>query len=184
MRFPILSAVFIAFLAIPFAACGGDDDACGPTRGTIIEVTDGDTIKVMTSDEEVITVRLLLTDTPETTKGKEECYGQEAKALTMSFKNSSVKLSYESKDECTDMYGRYLAYVKPEGESESINEKLVAGGYARVCRIECDESRYDDFADLERDAQESERGVWNTDVCPDGHNLSSWGASGCNRRCR
>ena len=175
----------IALFVISLAACGGSDDkACGPTRGEITEVTDGDTIKVTTDDEETITVRLLLTDTPETTKGKEECYGQEAKALTMRFKYKTVKLSYEPGDSCTDMYGRYLAYVLPEGETKSINEQLVGGGYARVCRIDCDEARYEEFADLESAAQESELGVWDTDTCPDGHQLSSWGASGCNKKCK
>lgn len=186
MRSSMIIPICMSLFATPFAVsgCGGDDDACGPTKGEITEVTDGDTIKVTTEDEETITVRLLLTDTPETTKGKEECYGQKAKALTKSFLFKRVKLSYESGDSCTDMYGRYLAYVTPAGESQSINEQLVAGGFARVCRIGCDESKYDEFADLEAAAQESELGLWNTETCPDGYNLASWGASGCNRKCK
>lgn len=178
-------ALLVTCLApVPFvASCGGGDGssgACGPTSGEITAVTDGDTLEVTTDDDTTVTVRLLLTDTPETTKNKDECYGQQAKKLTQSFKYKRVTLSYDKSDgSCTDMYGRYLAYVLPEGESKTINEQLVGGGYARVCRTSCDEDRFQEFMDLESDAKESEKGVWNQDTCPGSTDLTTWGASGC-----
>ena len=135
----------------------------------------------------MIKVRLLLVDTPETQDvGVPDCYGPEAKEFTSKFRFHPVKLAYESKTDCKDHYDRYLAYVTPtDMESDkSINEQLIANGFARVCRIECDESRYEEFAELETEAKDSDVGLWNADSCPDSRTLSSWGASGCNGSCR
>ena len=169
---------------LALVSCGsGGQSPCGPTEGEIIGVTDGDTLTIE-ADGETYHVRLLLVDTPET-KGVNppDCYGPEASAFTASFRHHEVKLSYEPGDECMDVHDRLLAYVTPVGQKTSINEQLVAGGYARVCRINCDESRYEEFADLELEAQGADIGVWNADNCPDAY-TSSWGASGCNRSCQ
>ncbi len=180
----VLSALFLAAMG-----CGGgeEESSCGPTRGEIVGISDGDTLKVEADDGETYTIRLLLVDTPETNVDPGEspdCYGAEAKAFTSGFKYREVKLSYEPGDECLDRYGRLLAYVTPVGAQESLNEQLVAGGYARICRIDCDESRYDEFVELEDSAINDALGVWNEETCPGAADLDTWGASGCNQSCR
>lgn len=181
---PVLKIALCLASLLAFVSCGsGGDSPCGPTEGEIIDVTDGDTLTIE-ADGETYRVRLLLVDTPETQNvDTPDCYGPEASAFTASFKYHEVKLSYESGDECVDMYGRLLAYVTPVDQKASINEQLVAGGYARVCRIECDERRYEEFADLELSAQSADIGVWNAGNCPNAY-TESWGASGCNRSCQ
>jgi micrococcal nuclease len=178
-----LTTSLFSICALALAGLGCSENACGPAKGVISSITDGDTLVVETDDGESHKIRLLLVDTPETVD-RTDCYGPEAKAFVQTFMWHEVKLSYESGDDCQDMYGRLLAYVTPVGEKVSINEQLIAGGYARVCRIECDESRYSRFADLEEEAQNSDQGLWNPEICPNSYQLNTWGASGCNRKCQ
>ncbi len=181
----ILKRTICLAALIALVGCGsGKDASCGPARGEIIAVVDGDTLKIEADDGELYTVRLLLVDTPETKNvATPDCYGPEAAAFTASFRHQQVKLTYEPGDDCMDANDRLLAYVTLVDQDISINEQLVEGGYARVCRIECDERRYGEFAALEEEAIGAQRGVWNTEMCPDARKLSTWGASGCRRSC-
>ena len=90
--------------------CGAPQSKCGPPRGTVDYVIDGDTIAL--ADDAGTHLRLLLVDTPEITKGKNDCYGHEAAAFTTAFvTGKTLDLSYDE-NSCTDRYGRTLAYVK------------------------------------------------------------------------
>ncbi len=56
------------------AGCGSP---CGPSRGTVATVVDGDTVKLESGE----TVRYLMVDTPEVTSGKNECWGARGEDL-------------------------------------------------------------------------------------------------------
>ena len=56
------------------AGCGGDGADCGPSRAEVVRVIDGDTIELAGGQR----VRYLMIDTPESTGGNDECYGQQA----------------------------------------------------------------------------------------------------------
>ena len=89
-------------------------------------MVDGDTVDL----ESGVRIRLLLVDTPETTSGKMDCYGQQAKSFTTSsLDGKSVSLQYEAA-ECKDRFGRTLAYVTADGVEH--NTALVKNGYACV----------------------------------------------------
>ena len=96
----------------------------------VTRVIDGDTIEVAL-DNEIVAVRLIGIDTPETVNPTEpvECYGPAASRFTTSaLEGRPVRLEFDV--ERLDRYGRTLAYVWLD--SELFNETLVARGFAQV----------------------------------------------------
>ena len=112
----------------------------GQARGTatapwtVLEVLDGDTIRVA-RDRTVDTVRLLGVDTPETHHPTEPvgCYGPEASAYTAA-RLTGREVVLEGDVEGRDRYGRRLAYVLVGGRR--FNDELLALGYARLLVID------------------------------------------------
>ncbi len=141
-------------------ACGSEDppscrnSQCGPCEATVERVVDGDTIE-LTSGEKI---RYLLVDTPETTKGKLDCYGAEAKAFNTDLvEGQVVQLDYEP--DCTDMFGRLLAWVTLDGHD--INAMLVERGYACVLYIApSGADRKDELEQLQAQAKAAKKGMW------------------------
>ena len=132
----------------------GAGSSCGPTEAVVARVIDGDTIEL----EDGSRVRYLMVDTPESTNGKDDCFGAEATALNrMLVEGQTVTLRYDV--ECTDVYDRLLAYVEV-GDRE-INSLLVERGAACVLHIPPNgEDRVDEFEQLEDEARASLVGAW------------------------
>lgn len=137
-----------------FVGCGDDASRCGPTSATVTRVIDGDTIELGSGEK----IRLLMVDTPETTLGHDDCYGQEAKLFTTEvLLGKSIQLTYDKV--CQDAYGRLLAYVSVDGRE--INTLLVERGYARVLHIPPNgDDRLDEFETLEYQARTGSVGLW------------------------
>lgn len=107
-------------------------------RGTVSDVVDGDTIKVVSRGFET-PVRLIGIDTPETrAPGKPvQCFGPAASARTARLLplGRRVRLVTDPTQDTRDRYGRLLAYVYTAGRSGptgSVNHSLVATGHAKV----------------------------------------------------
>lgn len=114
-------------------------------------VFDGDTIKANCDGRE-FRVRLWGIDTPE----KKQSFGQEATGYTGSLVLGKT-LELEIKG--TDRYGRSLAMVKADGRS--VNEDIVAHGYAWVYRQYCNEEQIcGRLVDLEEQARKKGWGLW------------------------
>lgn len=142
------------YLVVLLAACGGGGSPCGPTEGKVDRVIDGDTI-VLASGEKI---RYLLVDAPETTNGHNDCYGSNAAQFNTDLVlGKAVQLSYDV--ECTDMYGRLLAYVSVDGQE--VNSLMVQRGYACVLHIPPDgDDRADEFKMYQLEAKTANRGLW------------------------
>lgn len=127
---------------------------CGPTTAHVERVIDGDTIELTTGER----VRYLLVDTNEITNGHNDCYGPEARLLNESLVGGmDVHLAYDQ--ECTDRYGRLLAYVTVG--TREVNTILVERGYACTLYIPPDGSaRRKEFQALESQAKNAKRGMW------------------------
>ncbi|AYA76020.1 endonuclease [Bacillus sp. Y1] len=141
---------------------------------TLIEVIDGDTIKVRFNGK-VETIRYLLINTPES-KNPNMCvqpYAKEA-YLRNSELVKSGKLTLEFEQGNTrDSYGRLLAYVFVDGES--IQEKLLKEGYARVAYIINPPYKYLElFREDENIAKSENINVWARD-----NFIRELGFSGC-----
>lgn len=145
-------------LALLLAALLGGCTAtsqCGPSSAPVDYVIDGDTLVLQDGTK----LRLLLVDTPETTQGKNDCYGQEAKAFTTSFvAGKTVQLTYDEA-ECTDRFGRTLAYVKVDGVE--LNTELVTRGLACSLYVKPGgQARSEEFATSEAEAKTNRTGMW------------------------
>jgi micrococcal nuclease len=143
-------------LVAAFVVCGCNSGAerCGPSRAKVTRVVDGDTVELEDGEK----VRYLMIDTPESTGGKNDCYGTEATEYNAALVlDRTVELSYDV--ECQDHYGRLLAYVKVDGQE--VNSRLVEYGYACVLYIPPNgEDRHVEFQTIEAQAKAAERGMW------------------------
>jgi len=136
-----------------------EGSGCGPSRAVVERVIDGDTVELDSGER----VRYLLVDTPESTT-QVECFGAEAAAFNRALvEGREVRLTYDA--ECADHYGRLLAYVEVEGES--VNQALVAQGYACVLQIPPNGVELAPlYLELETHAVDERRGLWA--ACVDG----------------
>jgi len=145
-------------LLFVLAACGSGEESatspCGPTHVTVDRVIDGDTIVLTTGER----VRYLNIDANEITNGHNDCYGEEARTLNASLvEGQEVDLGFDQ--ECTDMFGRLLAYVSISGRE--VNSLLVERGYACSLYIPPDgTARRAEFAALEAQAKAARAGMW------------------------
>lgn len=159
-RVPLATVVLGLGLGTGLGACeGADEGGCGPSEAVVERVIDGDTVEL----EDGSRVRYLLIDTPESTNGKDDCYGTEATQFNRQLvEGKTIHLEYDV--ECEDRYGRLLAYV--EVDDREVNTLLVERGYACVLHIPPNgDDRVDQFEDLEQLAEAGGKGMWG--ACPD-----------------
>jgi micrococcal nuclease len=128
----------------------------------VVHVVDGDTIVVAFDDGHRETVRVLGADTPETVDPRKpvQCYGPEASAFAKHLETGrTVTLAYDR--ELHDRYGRFLAYVWLAGPRPVfVNAVLVRRGYARTYPFPPNTAHAALFAELERSAAVTGRGLW------------------------
>jgi micrococcal nuclease len=138
---------------------------------TVHYIIDGDTIacdinkdgKIQKPNENI---RFLQVDTPETKRssrnptGEPQPFGLEAKALTERLvRGKAVTLVLDKKPR--DRYGRTLAFVYPkETSKQSVNERLLEEGLAKVMIYGPNYKLRDEVKALEVAAKQKERGVW------------------------
>jgi len=144
-----------ALLLVTITACDtSEGSSCGPTQAVVARVIDGDTVEL----DDGSRVRYLMIDTPESTQGKDDCFGTESTELNrMLVEGKTVTLRYD--EECTDRYDRLLAYIEVDGRE--INSLMVERGAACVLHIPPNGvDRVDEFEALEDEAREAMVGVW------------------------
>jgi micrococcal nuclease len=146
--------------AVPAAA--GRAEPAAVTR-----VVDGDTLVVRAGAPDV-RVRLLGVDAPESvTPGRPVgCYGPQAAAELRRLlpRGTRVTLSTDPTQGRHDRFGRLLAEVRVGRAGDTVNVRLVAGGYARVFRGDGRARLLPALRDAERDARRAGRGLWS--ACP------------------
>ncbi len=139
----------------------GANPCRGPVLGTVREVVDGDTIKVETG-RGVERVRLIGIDTPEVDHNgpDDECYGEEAKAyLSAMIGGKRIWLTFDQ--ECSDRFGRSLAYVHRGTEESSFVQRLMlVGGWATAYAVRPNTSFQNAFESDESLARSSGEGIW------------------------
>lgn len=133
------------------AACSG-----GPDTATVTRIIDGDTIELEGGER----VRYLMVNTPETTGGKNECYGSNSVQFNTDLvMNKTVELRYDV--EKTDQFGRTLAWVTVDGVE--VNREIISRGFGCLLHIPPNgNDRLDEFEMLEQTARLSMKGLWGT----------------------
>lgn len=138
------------------------DDLSHPERlqAELVEVIDGDTIKVNIDGKEE-TVRLLLIDTPELHHPRhgEQPFGKEAKAFVVELLEGATVELEQDVTNGPDKYGRLLYYVYANGVS--VQEQLLQQGLARVAYIYVPNVKYvDRYRAIQEQAQKEGVGIW------------------------
>jgi micrococcal nuclease len=153
-----------AALAVLVACAAGVacvEGATAPSEaGLVLRVVDGDTLKVDLGGR-VETVRLIGVDTPETVHPRKpvEYFGKEASAFTRRMADRRVvRLEADPQNRNRDKYHRLLRYVfLPDGKL--LNAEIIAQGYGHAY-TRFPFSRMEEFRALEREARETNRGLW------------------------
>jgi micrococcal nuclease len=137
----------------------GEGTGPGPTAqtGTVVSITDGDTLRLTVDDTEV-RVRLIGIDTPEVYPNP-ACFGAEAEAALADLapSGSTVGIAYDR--DPRDQYDRELLYLFTV-DGTLINLELVAQGYAKAVLFEPNDRYWNELRDAEQSARDAERGLW------------------------
>lgn len=131
----------------------------GRVRAEVERTVDGDTFIAQLADGSRERVRMLLIDTPETKKEGTpvQPFGPEASEYSKKLLTGrEVELEFD--EEPRDQYDRMLAYVYLGGES--VNEKLLEQGLARVVVYKPNDKYVKEFRDLQAKAKSKKLGVW------------------------
>ena len=134
------------------------------TQLAVVDVTDGDTIRVDLAGVET-PVRLIGIDTPEKDGPytDEECFGEQASRYTAdALDDRDVELEFDVQR--TDRFDRVLAYIWLDGEL--FNERILLDGLAVLATFPPNVRYVDRFAEAERRARTEGAGVWG--ACPVG----------------
>lgn len=124
-------------------------------EATVIEVMDGDTIKVTIDGKEEI-VRLLLIDTPMTA----EPWGKEANDATKTnVLGKQVGLEQDTQNRNEE--GQLLAYVWQD--NQLINASLLDNGYARVAAFPSNTKYTELFQSIQDQSHAKNIGIWSVD---------------------
>ena len=147
----------------PAALPAGSQPCREAIEVVVTSVTDGDTVEVqLVAGGWAEDVRLIGLDTPELgyAGAPDDCGATQARDFLESLvRGSTGWLTFDA--ECEDDYGRSLAYLHTSDQNEGfVNRRLVADGYAEVMTIDPNNTFAAEFAALEADAREAERGIW------------------------
>lgn len=120
--------------------------------GTVVRVSDGDTIVVQGAIGDPVKVRLYGVDTPES----KQVFGTQATRYTaQQVLHKDVRV--DKRD--IDRYGRVVAIVYAEN-GEILNEKLVENGHAWVYEMYCDIDECDAWKEKQDVAMAHKKGLW------------------------
>jgi len=151
-----------------------------PQTGKVVDVVDGDTIKVLLDqDGQTYTVRYIGMDAPEYTS-QVEYFGSEAaiKNVQLVFGKTIILIKDVSE---IDIYGRLLRYVLVD--NVFVNYELVAQGYASTASFPPDTACIPTFQEAEQKASASKLGLWNAPptlvVVPTSSGAGSGGNAPC-----
>lgn len=148
-----MKALALLGLCLSATACS-DGSECGPSEGVVSRIVDGDTVEL----ESGVVIRYLMINTPETTQGHDDCFGQQAVQFNRDLvEGKTVQLRYDV--ECEDRFGRTLAYVSVNGQE--VNTLMLERGYACLLHISPNgDDRLAEFKAIETAAKAANRGLW------------------------
>lgn len=134
---------------------------------TVVDVVDGDTIDVRIG-REVIRVRLLGIDTPETKDPRRpvQCFGPEASSRTEQLLPPGTIVHLEADRETHDVFGRTLAYVH-RADGLFVNLALLSEGFADVLIIAPNGAHSTEFRAAVAVARTTQVGLWGACGGPD-----------------
>ncbi len=134
---------------------GGGAEVDG--TGTVVSITDGDTLRLEVDGQE-LRVRLIGVDTPEVSPDV-ECFGPEAEQALTALAPPGSTLGFTYDRDPRDRYDRELLYLFTT-DGTLINYELVAQGYGTALRVAPNDRYWNDLQAAERAAQRDGLGLW------------------------
>lgn len=164
-RLPALPVWLV--LVLTCAGCRGATVA-DPSQATVVEVVDGDTVRLQFGPL-VETTRLLGIDTPESVHPTvpEQCFGSEATAELRRLLPPGTEVDVFRDADGRDHYGRLLLHLRRSGDGLAVNLHLVENGFAAAVFYEPNHHDRGRFLDAERLAKAEGRGLWGVCDGPD-----------------
>ena len=135
---------------------------------TLLEVVDGDTIRVKNSEGKEQSVRMIGLDAPESTTmrfGHMECFGKEASSHLAQLLSwvSQIELEVDTTQTSTDKYWRLLGYVVVNGVN--LNQKMIEDGYGFEYTYNLPYKYQSEFKSAQKIASEKKFGLWSDSAC-------------------
>lgn len=143
----ILTPLLLALLVV-LAPVAATAHPVYSLEGRVVAITDGDTLKILGPNNELVKIRLAEIDAPE----KKQPYGMKAKQM---LSNLCFNQAVIADIQTTDRYGRSVARVY-KGDMD-INAEMVKQGGAWVYR---QYSHDPAFLKYEKQAKAERRGLW------------------------
>lgn len=163
-----------ALLVLGACGRGGASNASAtpppPGVATVVEVVDGDTVRVRFPGQSATeSVRLIGIDTPETRGpgGLRECFGAQASARTAALLPRGSQVRLERDVEARDRYARLLAYVYRKRDGLFVNLALARDGFAAPLSIPPNVAFAADFTAAAAAARDADLGLWGRCGGPD-----------------
>jgi len=125
---------------------------------TVIDITDGDTLRLRDAGGVVENVRLVGIDTPEVYPVY-ECFGDEAEAELLRLAPVGSTLLVDPDIDPFDDYDRLLLYLWND-DGTFINLALVEGGFAEAIRVAPNDLYFDELLAAEDAAARGALGMW------------------------
>lgn len=150
------------FLAVSVAACRpGGAPASGSSNASVVEVIDGDTVRLRFASGDEI-VRLLGVDTPETVDPNRpaQCFGAEASTYLRQLLPEGHPVLVVRDTQTRDAFGRLLAYLFLDVGGTFVNLELIRNGFADTLSIEPNTTYQAEFAAALRIARSNRVGLW------------------------
>lgn len=160
----------------PSTQTSSQQSSRGMIFGVVEKVYDGDTFEVRTVEGKLEKVRLMGINTPEVSGPYRhaECYGGEASQFMKQLlpEGAQVTIIAEGASFTYDQYHRMLGYAyqgrhdlttssSQEHELPSINEQLLAAGYAREYTYHHQSYRLQSlFQNIEYHTRQEQKGLW------------------------
>jgi len=132
-------------------------DAVIDGTGTVVSVTDGDTLRLEVDGKE-LRVRLIGIDTPEV-HSEVECFGPEAEGALNELAPPGSTIGFAYDRDPRDQYDRELMYLFT-ADGALINLELVAQGYAEAVLFEPNDRYWNALQAVERSARDAGLGLW------------------------
>lgn len=136
----------------------------------LIDVVDGDTVKVMYNGEKE-TVRFIGIDTPESVnpdESKNTEYGVMASDYTKELLKNTQKVYLQFDTEERDRYGRLLAYIWLTPDTSDIHNMLnyivISDGYAYHLEVKPNTYYSKDFIAASENAKLNNQGLWENGI--------------------
>lgn len=131
-------------------------------RARVVEVIDGDTVRVRLASGRRRDVRLIGIDTPEVFGGV-ECGGRQASRSLKKIlpRGTKVSLVSDPSQDLVDRYGRLLRYVHKRSTGRDVNRQQVYRGWAPVYVYDDNPfARTTSYRKAQRLAKVAQRGIW------------------------